>query len=290
MVWISNIERFATHDGFGIRTTVFFKGCPLRCPWCANPETWTVTPVLMHDEKKCTRCGQCKKVCDANGITWNDRFTWLNPSLKSIREYEKVCPNEAFSVNGEMMSAEEIIDEVMKDEDYYHESHGGMTLSGGECFMQFDGMMELLKLAKKKKLHTAVETTGNYAWEKLEEAEPYIDLFLYDIKHLDTEVLKNKVNGDRDLILSNLRKLSAKRGKDVIIRIPVIPDFNLEIVEEVIRLGEELQVLQINLLPYHSLGKTKWHQLHRQYEYENLIMMKREELAQYESDFVKIGG
>lgn len=291
MISVSNIQRFATHDGPGIRTTVFLKGCYLHCPWCANPETWTAEPVLMHNSKKCVGCRCCEKACVNHAIEWHDnQFHWHKDLCQNCHKCIEACMFDALSMNGTLMKEEDVIAEAMKDYDYYEESNGGITFSGGEPFYQFDGLMRLLKLAKGKGLHTAVETTGNYPLKQLKEAEKYIDLFLYDVKNTDHDKLHQVTGGNPDEIFSNLSYLSQKRGKDVIVRVPVIPGFNEDKLEDIIACAKSLHVNSVNLLPYHNLGKEKWHQLGRNYIYDDLKIMNKEELSAYASDFVKIGG
>lgn len=291
MINVSNIQRFATHDGPGIRTTVFLKGCSLHCPWCANPETWTVSSVIMHNNDKCVACRCCEQACENHAIDWHDdTFHWHEDLCQRCGRCIDACMYDALSMNGTEMSEEDVIAEVMKDIDYYEESDGGVTFSGGEPFYQFEGLLKLLKLAKEKGLHTAVETTGNYPLERLKEAQPYIDLFLYDVKNTDYAKLQKITGGNPDLIFNNLRYLSAKRGDDVIVRVPVIPGFNQDHLDDIIAYAKSLHVRKVNLLPYHNLGKEKWHQLNRNYVYDDMKIMNKEELSQYTSDFVKIGG
>lgn len=287
---VSNIERFATHDGPGIRTTVFLKGCSLHCPWCANPETWTVQPVLMHDETKCVLCHQCEKHCSQQAISIQEQWTWDKEKCTYCQTCIDTCIPQALSMNGKDMTIDEILEEVLKDQDYYEESHGGMTLSGGEPLYQWEEVYELLKQAKEKQLHIAMETTGHYSWDPLEKASSYVDLFLFDIKHLDKNKMKAYTGANLDRILSNFERLAQTRAKDIIVRVPVIPGFNDDILQDIITYAKAHQVQAVHLLPYHSMGKKKWHQLNKPYKYENLDMMDEATLSIYASDFVQIGG
>lgn len=298
MISVSNIERFATHDGPGIRTTVFLQGCSLHCPWCANPETWTIQPVLMHDEKKCVHCHICEKGCPKQAISFHPSFSWDISKCGECHACVSNCMSAALNFSGKVMSINEILEEVLKDKEYYDASSGGITISGGEPFVQFESFLELIQACKEKGLHVAVETTGNYPLEKVKEAMPYIDLFLFDIKHLDKEKLWNVTGGYLNRILGNLRYITSINSKKVILRTPVIPGFNydLESLTSIIQLAKELDVLEINLLPYHSLGKSKWEKLHKEYAYEGLSMMDKKELSEYKKIAesmdvsVKIGG
>ena len=294
MINVSNIERFATHDGPGIRTTIFLQGCSLHCPWCANPETWTSYPVLMHDVTKCIHCHHCQSICEKKAITFP--FHWDEKKCSECHRCENECLEEAISFSSQAMEIEEVVQEVLKDKDYYNQSKGGITISGGEPFYQFEEFLRLIKAIKKEELHLAVETTGNYPLEKLKQALPYIDLFLFDCKHLDKEKLQKVTGGNLDFILNNLAYLSKHCPNRVIVRMPVIPFFNEELCTNVIDFTKEYGLKEMHLLPFHSLGKKKWDQVQRNYLYKEQTMMKKEELLKYieygqeQGILVKIGG
>ena len=192
MIRVSNIEKFATHDGPGIRTTVFLKGCPLHCPWCANPETWKMEPTLLHDERKCVQCKTCMYMCAQEAISFP--FQWDIDKCIYCKKCEDACLQDAISFVGKDMEIDEVIKEILKDKDYFDQSNGGVTISGGEPFMQFDAFLELVKQCKENGLHVAVETTGNYSLDKLEQALPYIDLFLMDLDTFNKLGYKTKIN------------------------------------------------------------------------------------------------
>lgn len=294
MIRISNIEKFATHDGPGIRTTVFLKGCFLHCPWCANPETWKSEPVLMHDAKKCVECKTCMHVCDCGAISFP--FQWDMDKCIYCKKCENYCLQDAISFAGKDMEINEVIKEVLKDKDYFDQSNGGITISGGEPFMQLDAFLELIKQCKNNGLHVAVETTGNYCLDTLKEALPYIDLFLMDLKHLDAQKLKDITGGNLDLILNNFKYLAQHCPNKVIVRMPVIPRFNDDICEDVIRFCANLKLSEVNLLPFHTMGKSKWNQLNKEFMYDKDKMMDRNDLTPYIDVgkqlgvYVKIGG
>lgn len=294
MIRVTNIERFATHDGPGIRTTVFLKGCMLHCPWCANPETWNIKPVLMHDERMCVTCHLCEKKCPSHAITFP--FSWNMRACKYCHMCEDVCLHDAITFSGKDMEIEEVVKEVLKDVDYYKQSHGGVTISGGEPFYQFDAFIELIKELKRHDLHVAVETTGNYSLELLKKALPYIDLFLMDLKHVDKDTLKYFTGANLDLIIGNFKHLAQVDPSKVIIRMPVIPRFNEDACESVIQFAYENHLPEVNLLPFHTMGKSKWKQLNKEFVYDQDKMMDRENLYQYIEYgkklgvFVKIGG
>ena len=294
MIKVSNIEKFATHDGPGIRTTVFLKGCPLHCPWCANPETWKIEPVLMHDERKCIRCKTCMHVCKSNSIVFP--FEWNIDTCTYCKKCEEYCLQDAISFSGKNMEISEVVQEVLKDKDYFDQSNGGVTISGGEPFMQFDAFLNLIQECKHNHLHVAVETTGNYSLEKLKEALPYIDLFLMDLKHLNQDKLKLVTGANLNLVLNNFTYLAKKCPEKVIVRMPVIPRFNEDICQNVIEFAASLHLPEVNLLPFHTMGKNKWNQLNQNFAYENDKMMDRNDLVKYINIgkelgvLVKIGG
>ena len=294
MIRISNIEKFATHDGPGIRTTVFLKGCFLHCPWCANPETWKSEPVLMHDAKKCVECKTCMHVCERGAISFP--FQWDMDKCIYCKKCENYCLQDAISFAGKDIEINEVVKEVLKDKDYFDQSNGGITISGGEPFMQLDAFLELIKQCKNNGLHVAVETTGNYCLDTLKEALPYIDLFLMDLKHLDAQKLKDITGGNLDLILNNFKYLAQHCPNKVIVRMPVIPRFNDDICGDVIRFCANLKLSEVNLLPFHTMGKSKWNQLNKEFMYDKDKMMDRNDLTPYIDVgkqlgvYVKIGG
>ena len=296
MIKVSNIERFATHDGPGIRTTIFLKGCPLHCPWCANPETWTLDTILMHDEKKCVRCHCCQKVCEKRAIDFDPDFKINRNLCDGCQKCMDVCIPEAISFSGKEMAIDEILEEISKDDAYYKNSNGGITLSGGEPLFQFEEVFKLIQILKEKGYHIAIETTGMYNLNVLKKVEPYIDLFLHDIKHLNKEKLESITGASKEIIFNNLDYLSKTCKEKVIIRTPVIPGFNEEIVKDIILYAKEKGFKEVNLLPYHSLGKNKWHNLKKDYMYENEKMMDKSHLSSYTelgkelNICVKIGG
>lgn len=294
MIRISNIEKFATHDGPGIRTTVFLKGCFLHCPWCANPETWKIEPVLMHDDRKCVECKTCMHVCAQQAISFP--FQWDMDACVYCKKCEEYCLQDAISFAGKDMEIEDVVYEVLKDKEYYEQSNGGVTISGGEPFLQFDVFLELIKQCKNKGLHVAVETTGNYSLDTLKKALPYVDLFLMDLKHLDAQKLKDITGGNLELILNNFKYLAQHCPNKVIVRMPVIPRFNDDICGDVIRLCANLKLSEVNLLPFHTMGKSKWNQLNKEFVYDQDKMMNRNDLTPYIDIgkqlgvYVKIGG
>lgn len=238
---IFDIQRASLVDGPGIRTTVFFKGCNLKCKWCHNPESQSSKPQIMFYKDKCTGCGRC------SGITEKDT--------------DFVCFNDAKQICGKEYSVDELFDIIQKDKPFYETSAGGVTFSGGECMLQIDFLCEILKKCKDNKIHTAVDTAGFIPWKSFERIIPYTDLFLYDIKSLNNDVHKEFVGVENELILNNLKKLLERRA-NISIRIPVIPTVN-DSTEEMENIKDFLAPHKPNveLLPYHKMGEHKYNAL-----------------------------
>ena len=268
---IFNIQRFSTSDGPGIRTVVFFKGCPLACDWCHNPESQSPLPEIFYKKDMCIGCGACVSACKEDCHSFKERIhIFQRENCIYCANCVGVCSSNALKVCGEEKSAEEIIEEVLRDKPFYEESGGGMTLSGGEPLMQFDFALSLLKLAKENRLHTAIETSG-FSDRNILELTKYTDLWLYDIKlfpedeHIKCTGVSNKN------IFDNLCLLNGN-GADIILRCPIIPDINMkdEHFEKIAGLANSLSgVSAIHLEPYHPLGISKAEQLSKTQSYKN---------------------
>ena len=246
---IFDIERSSFVDGPGIRTTVFFKGCNLRCAWCHNPESQKFHPQMIFYQNKCTGCGKCKEKCPNN-----------LESCELCGKCTLYCPHDAREICGKEYTVDEIIRVILRDKDFYEKSGGGVTFSGGECMLQIEFLKEILKACKENGIHTAVDTAGNVAFEKFEEIIPYTDLFLYDVKCYNSEKHKHYTGVSNELILSNLGRL-LEIGKSVWVRIPIIPTVNDT--EEEMRdikafLNTHRAPQKIELLPYHRMGEHKY--------------------------------
>jgi len=244
-----DIERNSFVDGPGIRTTVFFKGCNLRCKWCHNPESQSFQPQLLFYRNKCTGCGKCKEVCP-----------YHLEQCDLCGKCTIYCPVDARKVCGRKYTVGEVLAEVIKDKCFYDTSGGGVTFSGGECMMQVDFLLELLKKCKENGIHTAVDTAGCVTWEKFENILPYADLFLYDVKCFSEDLHIQGTGVSNKLILENLKRLSAEFAGDINVRIPVIPGFNDD-PEEMQAMADFLNCLRIKeveLLPYHKMGEHKY--------------------------------
>ena len=283
MINITNIEKFATHDGPSIRTTVFLKGCPMHCPWCANPETQSIHSVFMYTASKCVACKACINHCPSKALSFvNGHMHYEQKKCILCRTCENVCMQDAISFSGENWKEEDVLEEILKDKDYYDASGGGATFSGGEPFVQFSSLLHLLKMCKQKNISTAVETTGDVPFERIREAEPYLDLFLYDFKHLDNIRLKKVTAGNGKRIKANLTWLLKTCPDKVIVRMPIIPGFNFEeaLLKKTFHYLQDLGVKKLHLLPYHTLGKPKYEKMGKLYTLET-SMMKEEELSSY---------
>ncbi len=266
---VFDIERFAVHDGPGIRTVVFFKGCPLRCPWCANPESQLLSPQIGFIERNCVKCMSCVQVCP-NAQTFVDIHCPDWNSCSACMQCVQVCLAGARVRYGRSISAEEVEEEVCRDAAFYENSGGGVTLSGGEACLQPDFAAAVLARCKENGIHTALETCGHIPWRDLEKVLRYVDCLLFDIKHMDTVEHTRHIGVGNELILENAQRACTVMD-NMIIRVPVIPGFN-ESEEHMHRLGEFVNkelvtVRNIELLPYHSAGESKCTHIGRKYAY-----------------------
>jgi pyruvate formate lyase activating enzyme len=270
---IFDIKRFAVHDGPGIRTTVFFKGCPLRCVWCHNPESMKIQRQIVFFDNKCIGCGECYKRCK-NGavITTPEGRQYYRDKCTLCGTCVEYCYAEATVMQGKIASVDEVVDEVKKDIPFYENSGGGVTLSGGEPTMQPEFCIAILDACKKAKMHTALDTSGFVKTEILKEIMKYVDLVLYDIKHTDPQKHKEWIGVSNELILYNLRQTNSMEIP-IEIRIPTIPDINdsEENLSEVAKLVNSLNsVERVRLLPYHRLGEGKYSRLEMEYKLKGL--------------------
>jgi pyruvate formate lyase activating enzyme len=266
---IFDIRKYTLHDGPGVRTTVFFKGCPLNCLWCCNPESQVREPELVWIRERCLGCDLCLTVCPqhALGGTEEGGRTIDRERCDRCGQCAERCPGEALNLIGRRMSVEEVLAEVTRDALYFEGSGGGLTLSGGEPLAQPEFAAELLRRYKhdEKGHNTAVETCGFVEWPAVEMLSADVDLFLYDLKHMDPAEHLRLTGRDNRLILENARRL-AQAGRTLVIRLPLVAGINdrrenLEATAEFAR--SLVGVTRIDLLPYHRLGEPKYRRLER---------------------------
>lgn len=276
---VFNIQKYSIHDGPGIRTTVFLKGCPLACEWCQNPESQSREPEIMINRNLCTGCGRCVSECAAGACSLSEGFsvTDRDKCLVCGRCVE-FCPNEARKVSGMTMTVDQVVKEVLKDLKFYENSGGGVTISGGEATFQPDFTIAILKKCKESGLHTAIETCGYTSWEVLESVLEHTDLVLFDIKHMDDDLHRRGTGVSNRKILDNARKTAGQ--KPMIVRVPLIPGFNdtEQDVREIAAFAATLSKdIDVELLAYNPLGEGKYESLgkgsieHKQVQSEEYI-------------------
>ena len=251
------IKRFETHDGDGIRTTVFFKGCPLRCVWCHNPESFKSGREISYNGELCRGCGGCAEICEANGFE-NGKHLFLREKCNFCGKCLSACPARAFEIYGDTRTPSEIAEEVLLDEMFFKGSGGGVTFSGGEPLLQVDFCVELAKILKDRDINIAVDTCGFVPREAIDKALPYTDTFLYDVKAVDPEVHRICTGKTNELILENLKYIDSC-GKNIEIRIPYVPGYNSGEIEGISELLSGLKnVKAIRVLPYHKYAEAKY--------------------------------
>jgi pyruvate formate lyase activating enzyme len=269
---IFDIKKYAIHDGPGIRTTVFFKGCPLSCPWCHNPEGIEKKSQRFFRSRLCIGCRECETTCPENAISGTEEALLWDASLCVFCETcARRCPSEAVTFIGKTMSVDEVIAEIVKDTLFYDESGGGVTFSGGEPLMQPEFLLELLQETGKLDLHRTVDTSGYADLKTLLRVAEHTDLFLYDLKHMDPKKHRALTGVSNEKIIHNLKQLN-QFGVDIIIRFPVIPGKNCDD-ENIAQTGNFAaslsHVKKVTLLPYHSAGANKYKHLGLNYAFRN---------------------
>jgi pyruvate formate lyase activating enzyme len=265
---IFDIKRYAIHDGRGIRTTVFFKGCPLHCQWCHNPEGLAIQAQVVYRRDRCIGCGECVDACPESALMLSPSGVVTDLS-KCIRcgACAEACPAEARELIGREMSVDEVVEEIKKDTLFYDQSGGGVTFSGGEPLMQPRFLLGLLDACRELDIHRTVDTAGYADADLILKVAERTDLFLYDLKHMDSELHRRYTGVPNEQILSNL-ELLAVHGAKIHIRIPVIPGINSDD-ENIERTGSFVSSLpgvhKISLLPYHSAAEAKYGRLDLEY-------------------------
>jgi len=278
---IFNIQRFSIHDGSGIRTIIFYKGCPLQCAWCSNPESQSFTASLMYDSRNCKNFEDCLKI-ENDAIYANSQGIEIDrKKIVNIEKYRNICAAKALTVSGEDKSVAELIIEVEKDAPFY-QNEGGVTLSGGEPLSQGADLIKLLQELKRKQIDVAIETSLYVTWDIIERCLDLVGTFLVDLKHTNKEKFQLQTKGNLDLVMSNLSNLT-KRKNNIIIRIPIIPGFNHTFSElkPIIDTVVALKVKEIHFLPYHKLGIEKYNMLSMEYVFGNKPSVQDSELTEY---------
>ena len=293
--YIFNIQKFSTHDGDGVRTTIFFKGCPLRCMWCHNPESQHYYKELIFHQHKCTACGRCVAKCKqgANSIV-DGKIVFDRSKCTACGVCTDWCITEARELAGKEYTVDALVKEAMKDKIFYEQSGGGVTLSGGEVMasQHMDYVEEVCRKLHENGVSVFIDTSGYTDYENLKRILPYVDVFLYDIKVMDPKDHKKFIGVDNSLILENLMKLSDE-GAGLYIRLPIIQQVNAtdEHIESVIHFLKEnnIHARQVNLLPYHDIGKGKYASLDMEYHEDEMSVPVSELMEHFKSMFEEQG-
>ena len=291
---VFNIQTFSTHDGDGVRTTIFFKGCPLKCRWCHNPESQRYEKELIFHHNKCVVCGKCVVKCpqQANSIV-DGKLVFDRDKCTACGVCTDWCIKEAREIAGKEYTVDELVKEAKKDQIFYEQSGGGVTLSGGEVMAQnIDYIEQLCKRLHREGISVFIDTSGYTKYENLKRLIPFADVFLYDIKAIDSEEHKDYIGVDNALILENLVKLS-NDGAGIYARLPIIGKVNATdgYINSVIRFLEDnhVKVQQVNLLPYHDIGKGKYASLDRPYDEASMVKPDKELMEHFKTMFEEHG-
>ncbi len=288
---IFNLQRFSLHDGPGIRTTVFMKGCPLHCWWCHNPESIDPYPQLLFAPWKCIGCRSCLPGCPEGAISIPEDKPVIDPvRCRRCFSCAERCPTEALEKAGRQVTVDELFAELSRDRVFFEESGGGVTFSGGEPLLQVEFLARIMELLKGENIHTVIDTSGQAAWKSVEKVLPWTDLFLYDIKILDTEKSRKYTGVSGELIRNNLERLLAA-GANLRVRIPVIPSIN-DTPENIAAIGRLLSFCgnpQVELLSYHSLGESKAERLGKEYRLPDLKAPSKDKMMEIAAGLKKYG-
>lgn len=296
---VFDIKKFAIDDGPGIRTTIFLKGCPLQCWWCHNPEGQHSQPELMFRKNRCTNCEECISACSKHvlSLTTNQQLSINRGNCNLCGKCVEKCPTGALTIIGKETGVNEVMKEIEKDQTFYEQSKGGITISGGEPLLQINFLTKLLEECKNKNIHTAVDTSGYASSQTIEKIKDKVDLFLYDIKIMDGKKHKQFTGASNRQILQNLKTL-AQNGNDILVRVPIIPEIN-DNKENITHTAEFIlsnNIKHVCLLPYHRAGIEKYRSLGRRYKLMKTPSPTEEKLNSLKQQLqakgltVKIGG
>ena len=272
-VILSNIQRFSTHDGPGIRTVAFFKGCPLRCPWCCNPETQSKSKIVMQTKIECLKCRKCIYVCPKDALREQNDVILVDSNICDLcGKCVEICPTSNIQIIGKEYTVKELTDELLKDKVFYDRTDGGVTFSGGEPTLHTDFLIKLSKVLKTYGLHIAMETCGYFNYKTFTELLPLLDLILFDLKIIDKNLHKRDTGKPNDIIFSNLKNI-VDSNKKVIIRFPVIPGYtdNIENINGIIDTMRDVGLKRIDIIPYHRFSESKYERLGMQYALKGII-------------------
>jgi len=270
---VFNTQRFSVHDGPGIRTTIFLQGCPLRCRWCANPESWEKTPVIMVRNAKCIRCGRCAEACTDGAVTVTEHESRQVDFAQCTHcgQCALACPTQSISMSSRSMTVDEVTAVARRDKLFYKNSGGGVTISGGEPTQQADFVECLLQSLHEENFHVALDTCGQARWKDLERLAKNADLVLFDIKHMDSDEHRRGTSLGNERILDNAAKLAAMAR--VWLRLPLLGGYNdsEENVARVAAFAKRIGAEKVSLLPYHQWGEDKYAQLGLRYDWQGEV-------------------
>ncbi|SMD02721.1 trans-4-hydroxy-L-proline dehydratase activase [Sporomusa malonica] len=295
---IFNIQKFCVHDGPGIRTTVFFKGCPLKCQWCHNPESQNFSKQVLWTRERCTFCQRCEQACPQGAISVTQSSVLHHASrCLACEQCIDDCVNNAREIAGVEYTVSQLLSEIEKDRPFYDQSQGGVTLSGGEVMSQIEFAAELAQACKNRGITVAIDTCGYAPFSSFEKIMDSVDLFLYDIKLIDSSLHQRYTGADNKLILGNLKKLAQHKAR-INLRLPLIEGFNADDrnIRDIIDFVQDFQLVAVNLLPYHEFGKTKYNKMDENYQGEKLFPPSETRLNEIKTMFeqaefnVRIGG
>jgi len=295
---IFDIQRFSLHDGPGIRTLIFFKGCSLMCEWCANPEGISFGPDLRNDRRRCTKCGKCLQSCAYGAVSIENQNVAIDRTkCRKCGMCVQNCAASALTWWGKKYTVQELYDLARRDEPFYNRSGGGVTLGGGDPLLQNEQAVALLMLYKKNGFNTAIETAGNYPWEYLENAAPYCDTIHFDLKACNSETYERHTQSGGARVFENLLRLDdlmthMERRPKLILRTVILPGINYTVsgYHELAEFLLQLKCLdRIEILPFHNLGQNKYDQLERAYRFRGKNNLKPEDVSEYKFVLEQVG-